>query len=185
MSQSILKRCLELVEEDLPTSSSSKHAKPNLNKSQKKSTIFDLIPEQKRLTITTKGGKNQTKRKIKKISPFYRYNYPQYFLLETQFHDENPFMPTEKVNKIKTTEKFTVKQAKDKMKRSKDRTEENVKRLLALDNALKIDEETKELMLRRARTGHYVVPEKQVKEEEDVFTEEDFAKFEREYFFKS
>lgn len=88
------------------------------------------------------------------------------------------------MNKIKTTEKFTVKQAKEKMKRSKDRTEENVKRLLALDNALKIDAETKELMLRRARTGHYVVPEKEEKEEEDVFTEEDFAKFEREYFFK-
>lgn len=88
------------------------------------------------------------------------------------------------MNKIKTTEKFTVKQAKDKIKRTKDRTEENVKRLLALDNPLKIDDETKELMLRRARTGHYVVPEKKLKEEEDVFTEEDFAKFEREYFFK-
>lgn len=78
-----------------------------------------------------------------------------------------------------------MKQAKEKMKRSKDRTEENVKRLLALDNELKIDEETKELMLRRAQTGHYVVPEKKQKEEEDVFTEEDFAKFEREYFFKT
>lgn len=88
------------------------------------------------------------------------------------------------MNKIKRTEKFTVKQAKDKMNRTKDRTEENVKRLLALDNALKLDGETKELMLRRARTGHYVVPEKVVKEEEDVFTAEDFAKFEREYFFK-
>ncbi|XP_055295601.1 active regulator of SIRT1-like [Sitodiplosis mosellana] len=152
MSRSILKRCLELVEDDLPSSLSSKQTKPNTNKKHTKSTIFDLIPEQKRLTITTKAGKNQTK---------------------------------QKVNKIKTTEKFTVKQAKDKMKRSKDRTEENVRRLLALDNDLKIDEETKELMLRRARTGHYVVPEKQQKEEEDVFTEEDFAKFEREYFFKT
>lgn len=89
------------------------------------------------------------------------------------------------MNKIKATEKFTVKQAKDKIKHSKDRTEENVKRLLALDNALKIDDETKELMLRRARTGHYVVPEKKQEVEEDVFTEEDFAKFEREYFFKT
>lgn len=89
------------------------------------------------------------------------------------------------MNKIKATEKFTVKQAKDKINRSKDRTEENVKRLLALDNALKLDDETKELMLRRARTGHYVLPKKEEKEEEDVFTEEDFAKFEREYFFKT
>lgn len=86
------------------------------------------------------------------------------------------------MNKIKQTTKFTVKQAKDKMKQTQDRTEENVKRLLALDNALKLDEKTKALMLRRAQTGHYVVPEKEVKNDEDVFTEEDFAKFEREYF---
>lgn len=92
---------------------------------------------------------------------------------------------TEKVNRIKPTEKFTVKQAKDKMKRSKDRTEENVKRLLALDNAVKLDAETKELILKRARVGHYVVPEKVQQDEEDVFTEEDFVKFEREYFFKT
>lgn len=86
------------------------------------------------------------------------------------------------MNKIKTTEKFTVKQAKDKMKRSNDRIEENVKRLLALENGLKLDEPTKELMIKRAQTGHYVIPTKVEKEEEDVFTEEDFAKFEREYF---
>lgn len=89
---------------------------------------------------------------------------------------------TETVNKIKATEKFTVKQAKDKMKCSNDRIEENVKRLLALDNELKLDEQTKELMLKRAQTGHYVIPTKEEKDEEDVFTAEDFAKFEREYF---
>lgn len=64
MSKSVLKRCLELVEEDLPTSSSSKQTKTNTNKQKKRSTIFDLIPEQKRLTVTTKTGKNQIKRKI-------------------------------------------------------------------------------------------------------------------------
>lgn len=64
MSKSVLKRCLELVEEDLPTSSSSKQTKTNPNKQKKKSTIFDMIPEQKRLTVTTKTGKNQIKRKI-------------------------------------------------------------------------------------------------------------------------
>lgn len=92
------------------------------------------------------------------------------------------FFPTEKVNKIKATEKFTVKQAKDRMNRSNDRIEENVKRLLALDSELKLDDKTKELMLRRAQTGHYVIPLKEEKDDEDVFTPEDFAKFEREYF---
>lgn len=70
----------------------------------------------------------------------------------------------------------------NRLKSEKDRTEENVKRLLALDRGLQLNDETKELMLKRARTGHYVIPEKVEKEEEDVFTKEDFEKFEREYF---
>lgn len=65
MSHSILKRCLQLVEEDLPESSSSKQTKHGVKKNSKKHhTIFDLIPEQKRLTITKKTGKNATKRKF-------------------------------------------------------------------------------------------------------------------------
>lgn len=63
MSQTMLKRCLQLVEDDLPRSSSSKHTKKNPNKKRNNSTIFDMIPQQKRLTITTKAGKNQIKRK--------------------------------------------------------------------------------------------------------------------------
>lgn len=61
----MLKRCLELVEDDLPVSSSSKKTTQKTAKKQtpKKSTIFDLIPEQKRLTITKKVGKSQVKRK--------------------------------------------------------------------------------------------------------------------------
>lgn len=51
-----------------------------------------------------------------------------------------------------------------------------------MDRSLQLTDETKELMLKRARTGHYVIPEKVEKEEEDVFTKEDFEKFEREYF---
>lgn len=70
-----------------------------------------------------------------------------------------------------------------RLNNDKDRTEDNVKRLLALDRTLQLNDETKELMLRRARTGHYVIPEKVEKEEEDIFTKEDFEKFEREYFF--
>lgn len=87
-----------------------------------------------------------------------------------------------KIYKIKPTEKFTVKQAKDKMKSNKSRTDETVKKLLALDRTLKLDDKTKELMMERAKTGHYVIPKKEEKDEEDVFTAEDFAKFEREYF---
>lgn len=90
-----------------------------------------------------------------------------------------------KINKIKKVEKPTVKQMQNKLKRVKDQTEENVKRLLALDSEMKIDEETKELMIKRAQTGHYVVRDKKLQNsEEDIFTEDDFLKFEKEYFFK-
>lgn len=64
MSKSVLKRCLELVEDDVAVSTTSKQTKQKANRKQKvkSSTIFDLIPEQKRLTITTKVGKSQIKR---------------------------------------------------------------------------------------------------------------------------
>lgn len=75
-----------------------------------------------------------------------------------------------------------MKQAKNKLKRKQDKTEENVRRLLQLDSAFKLNEETSELLLKRARTGHYVIPEQKPKDEEEVFTAEDYAKFEREYF---
>lgn len=64
MSQSILKRCLQLVEDDLPVNSTSKQTTHVKKKPKKNHTIFDLIPEQKRLTITKKTGKNATKRKF-------------------------------------------------------------------------------------------------------------------------
>lgn len=94
------------------------------------------------------------------------------------------FFFAEKVNKIKTVEKPTVKQIQNRLKRTKDQTEENVRRLLALNTEVKLDEESKELMIKRARTGHYVTKEKKPKEEDDIFTDEDFLKFEKEYFFK-
>lgn len=68
MSQSILKRCLELVAEDLPSSSKNtkkQNAKDKLKKAKKgdAGSVFEMIPERQRLTITTKVGKNQKKRK--------------------------------------------------------------------------------------------------------------------------
>lgn len=74
----MLKRCLQLVEDDL-SSSSLKQTKQKSNKKHKTSTIFDLIPEQKRLTITKKVGKSQIKRKFfNKTSTFvifYQFNF--------------------------------------------------------------------------------------------------------------
>lgn len=61
MSKTILKQCLAIVEEDLPTNSaSSQKTKQKPKKKQKSNTIFDLIPEQKRLTIKKKNCKGQT-----------------------------------------------------------------------------------------------------------------------------
>lgn len=91
-----------------------------------------------------------------------------------------------KINQIKTVQKTTITQVKNRIERRKNQAEENLQKLLRLDGAFKLNEETTELLLRRARTGHYVIPEQKPKdEEEDIFTAEDFAKFEREYFVSS
>lgn len=171
MSQAILKKCLEIVEADL-IESDTKNAKKK-PKNQQKNSIFDMIPEKKRLVIKTKTGKYPhtpviSHKSLKSLD-----------LIQSIV----PFF-SDKVNKIKKVEKPTVKQAQNRLKRAQDRTEENVRRLLALDVQTKLNDETKDLMIKRARSNHYVVPEKIVKEEEDVFTEEDFLKFEKEYFFK-
>lgn len=70
MSKSILKRFLQLVEDDLPQNSSKtpKQARQNVKNKQKNGSIFDLIPEQKRLTMVTKAGKNKVKRKFIKTT---------------------------------------------------------------------------------------------------------------------
>lgn len=58
MSKALLKKCLEIVEEDLPKCSSEKKNKKQKKPAQKNDSIFDLIPEKKRLLIQTKTGKN-------------------------------------------------------------------------------------------------------------------------------
>lgn len=78
---------------------------------------------------------------------------------------------------------MTIKQAQNKLQRKKAKAEDSLQKLLQLDSRLKLKDEAVELMLRRARTGHYVIPEQKPKEDEDdVFTAEDFAKFEKDYF---
>lgn len=54
MSQAILKKCLEIVEEDLPQIKEKKVKQKKLP--QKKSSIFDMIPESKRLLVKSKTG---------------------------------------------------------------------------------------------------------------------------------
>lgn len=59
MSKALLRKCLEIVEEDLPKSSSEKKNNKQKKPPQKKDSIFDLIPEKRRLLIQTKTGKNE------------------------------------------------------------------------------------------------------------------------------
>lgn len=58
MSKVLLRKCLEIVEEDLPKCGSEKKNNKQKKPKQKKDSIFDLIPEKKRLLIQTKTGKN-------------------------------------------------------------------------------------------------------------------------------
>lgn len=56
MSKALLRKCLEIVEKDLPKCTSEKKNNNQKNRPQKKDSIFDLIPEKKRLLIQTKTG---------------------------------------------------------------------------------------------------------------------------------
>lgn len=58
MSKALLRKCLEIVEEDLPKCSSEKKNNKQKNPPQKNDSIFDLIPEKKRLLTQTKSGNN-------------------------------------------------------------------------------------------------------------------------------
>lgn len=78
---------------------------------------------------------------------------------------------------------MTVKQVQNKINRSKDKISDNVRKMLLLDSAVKMSDDTAETLIRRARTGRYVIPEpKPAADTTTAFTEEDFLKFEREYF---
>ncbi|XP_049284881.1 uncharacterized protein LOC125764561 [Anopheles funestus] len=100
---------------------------------------------------------------------------------------------------IHRREKLTVTDVRQQLANRRDPTEDNVKKLLMLTTS-KLDDVSRETILKRARTGHYVsrvkVPksnrhrEGDTMAEEDtdnqdaaggsVFTEEDFANFARE-----
>lgn len=68
------------------------------------------------------------------------------------------------------------------MKTSGERVEKTVDKLLKLHSS-PLDEEDAEELSRRAKSGHYVLPpKKETAEPESVFTDEDFKRFEEEYF---
>ncbi|KAI8119395.1 hypothetical protein FF38_09928 [Lucilia cuprina] len=77
--------------------------------------------------------------------------------------------------------KKNIQDVKQELKSSNKKTEENMKRLLALSmNTVKIKDAEK--IVQRAHKGRYIekiIPEV---EQESIFTEEDFRKFEEEYF---
>lgn len=55
--------------------------------------------------------------------------------------------------------------------------------MLLLDSAVKLSDDAADTLIRRARSGRYVIPgPKPAKDTSTAFTEEDFLKFEREYF---
>lgn len=83
---------------------------------------------------------------------------------------------------IRGKQKLSIKTAIAAAQRTKSKVEENRQKLLMLDNELKMNDEVKETLLRRARSNRYVIPEKKEIDSTTAFTEEDFLKFEREYF---
>ncbi|XP_055681885.1 active regulator of SIRT1-like [Lutzomyia longipalpis] len=78
--------------------------------------------------------------------------------------------------------KLTIRDVQRRMETSKERVERTVDKLLKLHSSALEDEDAEEIA-RRAKTGHYVLPPQQETVEPDsIFTEEDFKKFEEDYF---
>lgn len=98
---------------------------------------------------------------------------------------------------------FSIQQAHDEICNSNNRADENIKKLLMFSSIKMDDSVTKKVnhlfrplshtskihfvlqLIQRAQNRKYVIEEKKpdaAEEEASVFTEEDFAKFEREYF---
>uniref|UniRef100_A0A1L8DAV4 Uncharacterized protein n=1 Tax=Nyssomyia neivai TaxID=330878 RepID=A0A1L8DAV4_9DIPT len=78
--------------------------------------------------------------------------------------------------------KLTIREVQKQLETSKERTERTVDKLLKLHSSPLDDEDVSEIS-QRAKAGHYVLPPRQeVVESESAFTEEDFRKFEEEYF---
>lgn len=182
MSNSLLKRSLQIVEESLDDSKSTiaTQSKKKSSKQQRKtSSAFDLIPENQRLIKISKDRKTQVKSK----RPLYIFQCC--YVSSQQYINwvKNIFVLTAKINELKQKQKITIKQAKNTIIRKKDKISENVRKLLLMQSAPKLSDEATETLLRRARTQRYVIPEKKpVEESTTAFTEEDFLKFEKEYF---
>ncbi|XP_065357387.1 active regulator of SIRT1-like [Calliphora vicina] len=77
--------------------------------------------------------------------------------------------------------KKSIQDVKHELKSSNKKTEENIKRLLALSmNTVKAKDAEK--IVQRAHKGRYVEKIIPKVKQESIFTEEDFRKFEEEYF---
>jgi len=79
--------------------------------------------------------------------------------------------------------KKTIRDVQQKLKRKSSKAEENLQKLLMFNSSVNLDKDTTQKLIKRAQTQKYVIPEPKAKEEEtSLFTDEDFMKFEREYF---
>lgn len=77
---------------------------------------------------------------------------------------------------------LTVDQAKQNMKNKKDKTDDNLKKLLLM-SSIKLDQDITDKLIRKAQNGHnFEIQEVSDDKEESIFTEEDFRNFEKELF---
>ncbi|GAB0095313.1 active regulator of SIRT1 [Sergentomyia squamirostris] len=136
MSTALLKKSLEILEDDAPR-------KNFPNKRSKK-----MMPESHKLM-------KMVKKKGKKY----------------------------KQNQIEgSSRKITVTDVRNHMKSAKDRMESTVKKILKL-HSTPLEGDDVEEITRRSKAGHYVLPPRpETTEPDSVFTEEDFKRFEEEYF---
>lgn len=82
------------------------------------------------------------------------------------------------------TTKSAIEQAHEHLRNGQSRADENLQKLLLFSAPVRLDAGTTDKLIRRAQSGRYVIaaPMAVAADEATAFTEEDFAKFEREYF---
>ncbi|KAG4073040.1 hypothetical protein HA402_009459 [Bradysia odoriphaga] len=126
-----------------------------------------------------KSGKQTKKSK----NPFLREPSPPKVTLSSIIKSKKKTKQLSKPLTQSSRPKNTAAAVVNQMKQKPSKVEENLKKLLMFSSPVNLDNESAQKLFKRAQTQKYVIPEaKSNVEQETVFTDEDFRKFEREYF---
>lgn len=175
MSKALLKRSLEIVE----GSSSASSARTSFGKCRQTNNLpvyvsSNHVPSP---TASSKSARNPF------APPSSTEQHAEYRAVKTK-----SLKPSKQPNNSKkpraqpAARRSAIEVAHEHLRNGQSRADENLRKLLML-SGVKLDATTTDRLVRRAQNKRYIIDvEKPAEESASVFTDEDFAKFEREYF---